>query len=61
MNIKRTSVVLSGLSLRQLKALEEAEGCWEDSDHPELKRGAANWVVELQRQDEERFQKVTAR
>jgi hypothetical protein len=49
------------MRLRQLKALEAAAGSWKDKDHPELKHGAAKWVEKLRRQDEERFQKVTAR
>jgi Arc/MetJ-type ribon-helix-helix transcriptional regulator len=49
------------MRLRQLKALEAAAGSWKDKDHPELKQGAAKWVEKLRRQDEKRFQKVTAR
>ncbi len=49
------------MRLRQLKALEAAAGSWKDKDHPELKHGAAKWVDKLRRQDEKRFQKVTAR
>jgi hypothetical protein len=49
------------MRLRQLKALEAAAGSWKDKDHPELKQGAAKWVDKLRRQDEKRFQKVTAR
>lgn len=49
------------MRLRQLKALEAAAGSWKDKDHPELKQGAAKWVSNLRRQDEERFRKVTAR
>ncbi len=49
------------MRLRQLKALEDASGSWKDKDHPELKQGAAKWVAKLRRQDEKRFQKVTAR
>ena len=47
--------------LRQLKALEAAAGSWKDKDHPELKQGAAKWVDKLRRQDDKRFQKITAR
>jgi metal-responsive CopG/Arc/MetJ family transcriptional regulator len=46
---------------RQLKAIEAAAGAWKDKDHPELKQGAAKYISKLRRQDEERFQKVTAR
>ena len=49
------------MRLRQLKALKAAAGCWKDKDHPELKQGAAQLVDKLRRQDEKRFQKVTAR
>ena len=49
------------MRLRQLKAIEAAAGSWKDKDHPELKRGAAKWVDKLRRDDEKRFQKVTAR
>ncbi len=49
------------MRLGQLKALEAAAGSWKDKDHPELKRGAAKWVDKLRRQDEKRFEKVTAR
>lgn len=49
------------MRLRQLQALEAAAGSWKDKDHPELKQGAAKWVAKLRRQDEKRFQKVTAR
>ena len=49
------------MRLRQLKALEAAAGSWKDKDHPELKQGASKWVAKLRRQDERRFQKVTAR
>jgi hypothetical protein len=49
------------MRLRQLKAVEAAAGSWKDKDHPELKQGAAKWVDKLRRQDEKRFQKITAR
>ncbi len=49
------------MRLRQLKALDAAAGAWKDKDHPELKEGAAKWVARLRRQDEKRFQKMTAR
>ena len=49
------------MRLRQLKALEAATGTWKDKDHPELEHGAAKWVAKLRRQDEKRFQRVTAR
>jgi Arc/MetJ-type ribon-helix-helix transcriptional regulator len=49
------------MRLRQIKALEAAAGSWKDKDHPELRQGAAKWVDKLRRQDEKRFQEVTAR
>ena len=49
------------MRLRQLEALKAATGSWKDKDHPELKQGAVKWVDKLRRQDEKRFQKVTAR
>jgi hypothetical protein len=49
------------MRLRQVKALEAAAGSWKDKDHPELRQGAAKWVDKLRRQDEKRFQEVTAR
>ncbi len=49
------------MRLRQLKALENAAGAWKDKDHPELKQGAAKYVEKMRREDEKRFQKVTAR
>jgi len=44
--------------LRQLKALDELVG-WNEDDHPELKGGAAEWVAELRKEDEARFEKLT--
>ena len=49
------------MRLRQIKALEAAAGSCKDKDHPELKQGAAKWVAKLRRQDQKRFQEVTAR
>ena len=49
------------MRLRQIKALEAGAGSWKDKDHPELRQGAAKWVDKLRRQDEKRFQEVTAR
>jgi hypothetical protein len=46
------------LRLRQIKALKSAVGSWADKDHPELKRGAAMWVSEMRKADEERFRKM---
>lgn len=44
---------------RQLAALQMAAGCWKNSDHPELKEGAAAWVKDLRKADELRFQRQT--
>jgi Arc/MetJ-type ribon-helix-helix transcriptional regulator len=38
------------MRLRQLRALDGATGAWKDSDHPELKRGSANWVRKMRQQ-----------
>ena len=48
------------MRLRQLKALNELVP-WKDKDHPELKRGSANWVRKLRRETEQRLKRVTAR
>lgn len=47
--------------LRQMKALQSAAGSWKDSEHPELKPGSAKWVRALRKENERRFQKVTAK
>ena len=47
--------------LRQLRALEAASGAWKDEDHPELQRGAAQWVESVRAQDEARFRKRAKR
>jgi Arc/MetJ-type ribon-helix-helix transcriptional regulator len=49
------------MRLRQLKAVKAATGSWKDKDHAELKRGAIEWVDKLRAEDEDRFNKVTAR
>ena len=48
------------MRLRQLKALDDVAGAWKDKDHPELKDGAAKWVKKLRRENERRFDTVTA-
>lgn len=48
------------IRIRQLKALEEISS-WNDKDHPELRRGAAEWVKKLRHESERRFQKITGR
>jgi len=47
--------------LRQIKALQKAAGSWKDKDHPELKRGAANWVRKLRREYDKRLDKLAGR
>ncbi len=47
--------------LRLLEAVDAAAGSWKDSDHPELRRGAARWVSRLRREDDARFRRVTKR
>ena len=37
-----------------LLALQGAGGSWKDKNHPELKEGAASWVVGRRRDDEKR-------
>jgi hypothetical protein len=41
--------------LHALSALERAAGSWKDSDHPELKQGAASWVRKLRRFEDRRL------
>lgn len=41
---------------RLLKVFERAEPIWKDEDHPELHGGAAEWVRELRREAESRFE-----
>lgn len=41
--------------LRQLKALDAIEGAWKSKDHPELRRGAANWVKKLRQESDRRL------
>ncbi|MBC8165885.1 MAG: hypothetical protein H7Y20_08440 [Bryobacteraceae bacterium] len=41
--------------LRQILALEGIPGTWKDSDHPELKAGAAHWVKQLRKESERRL------
>jgi len=48
------------MRLRQLKALDELVP-WDEKHHPELKHGAAQYIRNLRRQDEQRFKKVTTR
>jgi hypothetical protein len=47
--------------LRQIKALEGAAGAWKDKDHPELCRGAAQWVRELRKESDRRLRAAARR
>ena len=41
------------------RALEHAAGSWKDTNHPDLaKRGAAQWVADKRKEDEQRFQRT---
>ena len=46
--------------LRQIRALEGIAGVWKDTDHPELKAGAARWVKELRKENERRLHKTAS-
>lgn len=46
---------------QQQQALQEAAGCWNEEDHPELAQGSEAWVREMRKQDEERFQELLRR
>jgi hypothetical protein len=48
----------AALQRRQLEALEAAAGAWKDQDHPELRRGAADWVRKLRRDYDSRLAKA---
>jgi hypothetical protein len=43
--------------LRQIKALEVADGAWKDRDHPVLQQGAAQWVSGLRSEYGRRFER----
>jgi hypothetical protein len=59
--VKDIDALLGARQRRQIQAIKAAAGAWRDEDHRELKQGAAKWVAKIRRQDEKRFQKVTAR
>ncbi|MGA3026623.1 MAG: hypothetical protein ABSF98_17810 [Bryobacteraceae bacterium] len=42
----------------QLKAVEEAAGCWRDELHPELAGGSEAWIREMRQQSEARLQRL---
>ena len=48
--MKRSKAELDAMRLRQIEALKTALGSWRDEDHPELKRGSADWVKKLRRE-----------
>ena len=47
--------------LRQIRALENIAGAWKDSDHPELRGGAASWVRDLRKESDRRLRRGTSR
>ena len=47
--------------LQQIRALENIAGAWKDKDHPELKGGAARWVKEVRKENEQRLHRTLSR
>jgi hypothetical protein len=47
--------------LQQIRALENVAGGWKDKDHPELKGGAARWVKELRKENDQRLHRGLSR
>jgi Arc/MetJ-type ribon-helix-helix transcriptional regulator len=45
------------LRLRQHEALLSTAGAWKDKDHPELKRGSAQWVRDMRRESASRLKR----
>jgi hypothetical protein len=43
---------------RLLKILKQEDPIWKDQDHPELKRGAAEWVRKMRAETEARFERI---
>ncbi len=43
---------------QQRNALRKSAGAWKNEDHPELKDGAAAWVIKIRGESEERFQRI---
>ena len=41
---------------QQRTALQSAQDAWKDSDHPELKDGAAAWVRKMRAESEKRME-----
>ena len=42
----------------QLKAIEEANGCWKDELHPELSGGSEAWIRQMRQESEARHQRL---
>jgi hypothetical protein len=42
---------------RLLRMFEREEPIWKDEDHPELQEGAAEWVRQMRRESESRFER----
>ena len=42
----------------QLKAIEEATGCWKDASHPELAAGSEAWIREMRQESEARLRRL---
>ena len=42
----------------QLKAIEEAAGCWKDEAHPELASGSEASIRQMRQESELRFQRL---
>jgi Arc/MetJ-type ribon-helix-helix transcriptional regulator len=44
--------------LQQIRALENVARAWKDRNHPALKAGAARWVKEIRKENEQRLHKA---
>jgi hypothetical protein len=42
----------------QLKAIEQAAGCWKDESHPELAGGSEAWIREMRQESDARLQRL---
>ncbi len=49
------------ISLRQLRALDQAIGAWKDEDHPEWQNGSSEWIRAMRQESESRFQELEKR
>jgi hypothetical protein len=45
--------------LRMTRALDQASGSWKDDNHPELQKGALNWINALRTTEARAFAKRT--